>query len=380
MREKNRVIVRSCSLRLLETRWHGGGGRATRCHTIHQRFLRTSTPAVRRCDSSMRQPSDVVQFAPLKPHTVPKRIVFGSCSSQTEDLSYWDRISAAAPDLVILMGDNVYGNRDGGVDKAYQQLKNNCHPSCFRRAAAQTPIIATLDDNDYIHPEGKDAAIGAFLRFFQIPTTDERWTPNRGVYTSYLWGMANQLQVILLDVRYWKSPFRKSSSSSSDWGPYTSDTADVHKTMLGTDQWQWLEQQLEIPVQLRLIVSPIQVLAVGHGWDCWNLLPYERARLLSLISTHATKTSAKTIVLSGDRHVAGFYQKDDLFEVTSSSLTHSVPQGRLDHEVDPTRIGGMVHVNNFGLLELDWDDKELEVSIRRADTGEVVGKEWTRRI
>ena len=56
------------------------------------------------------------QSTERKHNHVPKRIVFGSCSSQTLDLSYWERIFAIAPDLVIIMGDNVYGKEEGGVE------------------------------------------------------------------------------------------------------------------------------------------------------------------------------------------------------------------------------------------------------------------------
>jgi alkaline phosphatase D len=317
-----------------------------------------------------------VQFTPLKElmtTTAPKRIVFGSCSSQTEDLSYWERILAISPDLVILMGDNVYG-KDGGLEQAYVQLKS--HPSFRRVVCSATPLIATLDDNDYYHSGGnKEAAKREFLRFLQIPESDQRWMPNRGVYTSYMW--TNQLHVVLLDVRYSKSPFLSSSSCVSGGPPYIPDD-NSSKTVLGTDQWHWLEQQLKIPVKLRLIVSPMQVLAEGHFWDCWNMFPRERERLLSLLSAD----SSTNIILSGDRHVAGLYQKDGLREVTSSSLTHSVPPGRLDHEVDSTRVGDFAYVNNFGLAELNWDNEDVavQVSIRRADTGDTVGKEWTWNI
>lgn len=326
-----------------------------------------------------------VQCAPLNKSTArnynnnePKRIVFGSCSSQMLDLSYWERILAISPDLVILMGDNVYG-KDGGVEQAYEQWKR--HPSFLRMTSSATPIIATLDDNDYYHLEGNmDAAKGAFLHFFQIPKSDERWRPNRGVYTSYVW--TDRLQVILLDVRYSKSPFLQTTTTGSGergGSPRYIPDRDTSKTMLGAEQWQWLERQLKVPVKIRLIVSPIQVLAEGHCWDCWNLFPRERERLLALLSA---ADGTKTILLSGDRHVAGFYQKDGLYEVTSSSLTHSVPFGLLDQEVDPTRIGGLVHVNNFGLAEVDWDNKNVvvQVSIQRADTGDIIGKEWMRKI
>jgi alkaline phosphatase D len=332
---------------------------------------------------------DLFSFAPLRSNTPPRRIVFGSCSSQDEDLSYWKRISALSPELVILMGDNVYGRRDG-LHSAYATLGGQCD---FQQAARSIPIIATLDDNDYnYHPDGMEAAKALFLDFFQVPSSDTRRVSQRGVYNSYVWA-DNQLQIICLDVRYHKTPFLQ-SGWQNDKGPYVQEySRSSNSTMLGTDQWSWLEEQLKLDVRLRLICSPIQVLAEGHGWDCWNLMPRERDRLLSLVQSTTSLDRApqypnKTLFLTGDRHVAAFYQKGAFFEVTSSSLTHSVPTGLLDHEVDPTRVTDFVQCNNFGLLDIDWGmegsetttntDPNLAVSIRRADNGKVAGEGWTR--
>ena len=41
--------------------------------------------------------------------------------------------------------------------------------------------------------------------------------------------------------------------------------------MLGAAQWAWLRAQLLQPAELRLIVSSVQVLAEGHGWEGWDL-------------------------------------------------------------------------------------------------------------
>jgi hypothetical protein len=77
------------------------------------------------------------------PSQVPCRIIFGSCSDETEDLGYWHRFSDLQPDLVVLMGDNVYNHN---LKEAYQVLGQ--HPS-FQKAREELCILATLDDNDY---------------------------------------------------------------------------------------------------------------------------------------------------------------------------------------------------------------------------------------
>ena len=59
--------------------------------------------------------------------------------------------------------------------------------------------------------------------------------------------------------------------------------------MLGAAQWAWLRAQLLQPAELRLIVSSVQVLAEGHGWEGWDNLPLERTKLLGLIDETAAR-------------------------------------------------------------------------------------------
>ena len=390
-------------------------------------------------------------IAPPQLKSFPKRICFGSCSSQHDgDLSYWDRIIETRPDLILLMGDNVYAppktqpqdieenpfneednniknryNSEGSrrrsiMHASYQKLGAN---ASFLRASGSIPILPTLDDNDYnwrnldAHAMTKEemnqeleAAKQAFLHFFQIPPSDARWNLGRGVYTSYdfylrqdgsmdTWCSSSsnepyrpsssienivwRLQIILLDVRRQKSPFVKRPVQTDEdtedigIGPYVASSGD-NDTMLGARQWKWLEAQLTevkmIPPNLRIFVSPIQVLSDGqHGWDCWSLFPRERERLLSLLQSQ----NSPTILLSGDRHVAAFYHPEetfagnDLVEVMSSSLTHSVPKGILDHETDSRRRGDFIHENNFGVLDIGMESL-YRLSIHCAKTGKSI--------
>jgi alkaline phosphatase D len=150
------------------------------------------------------------------------------------------------------------------------------------------------------------------------------------------------------------------------------DTVNRDKQMLSSDQWAWLEEQVKRPTNVRLVVSSIQVLAEGRKG--WRMLPYERTRLVNLLQNETTTT----VLLTGDRHVGGFYHYDTLVEVTASSWTHSVPFGAFNNcssaqtcdEFDERRIGDFVRVNNFGSIEWDWENFTMTVSLRRAETSQ----------
>ena len=310
-------------------------------------------------------------FLPL-PANTPQRIIFCSCSCQSEDLSYWDTLVAQQADLVLLLGDNVYGGENiKDLKAAYKVLGSHFS---FQRACQSVPLLATLDDNDYGNGGdacaknlNKDKAKQLFLDFFGVSRSDERWRHNRGVYTSKRW--QDDLEIIMLDLRYNKSPFLDTDDPGAPGKQcHITDYNDKGKTMLGDEQWEWLKRKLEEPCSLRLLVSPLQVLAQGHGFECWKMLPYERERLISMLKD----SKGTTIILSGDRHASAFYQVHNLVEVTSSSLTHTVTPGLLDNEVDITRSSDFIYCNNFGRIDIDWERRKVNVSIRRTDSGENV--------
>ena len=142
--------------------------------------------------------------------------------------------------------------------------------------------------------------------------------------------------------------------------------ADPGKTMLGDVQWRWLEEQLRAEAQLRLIVSGIQVLADGHGWERWGNLPRERDRLLRSI----TQSGAGGVVfLSGDRHIGALYRESrglpyPLYEITSSGITHPWAGAA---EAGPNRIGALVTQPHFGSIQIDWAARVLLLSLRGLD-------------
>ena len=142
--------------------------------------------------------------------------------------------------------------------------------------------------------------------------------------------------------------------------------ADPAKSMLGDVQWRWLEEQLRAKAQLRLIVSGIQVLAEGHGWERWGNLPRERERLYRMI-VHSG--AAGVVFLSGDRHIGALYREArglpyPLHEVTSSGITHP---WRDAAEAGPNRLGPLVTQPHFGTVDIDWPARRLELRLRGQD-------------
>ena len=325
----------------------------------------------------------------------------GSCADQEKPQHFWPTISNATPDVFIFNGDIVYGDCENvtncdALPMAWKKLSQN---QLFRQAVAAVPMIGVLDDHDYgandCH-EGlpkfeawKQFAKSIFLERFGIPLDDvRRYRP--GVYRAWAFGPpGRRTQIVTLDIRWFRSPFVPTDCrmcpGKERYVPYNKTNgpgggSGTHPTILGESQWTWLEGVLREPAELRFIVSTIQILPRGHGWERWGLIPSEVDRLVKLIA----KTQARgVILLSGDRHTGGIYRVQradalappyDLIEVTSSSLTHSF---RADEdEPGALRLGGQAHENNFGGIAIDWDAKTVHLDLRTSDTCGTSRQKW----
>lgn len=310
--------------------------------------------------------------------TAPTLIAFGSCANQGRQQPIWDAVVASRPDLFVFLGDNIYGDTtDMAVLRSkYAQLAGK--PG-YQRLLQSTPVIATWDDHDYgANDAGADYPMKSeskqvFLDFFGEPADSERRLRDGGVYTAYSYGSEEQrVQVILLDTRWDRSPISRVSDAEQAErdkvyaGPYTATTGQGAR-ILGEDQWQWLESQLRQPAIVRLIATSIPFLQDGTGWETWANFPDERQRLIALIEdTHANGV----IFMTGDTHRAQFSRRTQgvpypLWEVDSSGLTENwewvAP--------DTNRLGGYYVEDNYGLIRINWekDDPEITMEMRAVD-------------
>ena len=138
-----------------------------------------------------------------------------------------------------------------------------------------------------------------------------------GVYHAEIHGPIGQrVQIILLDTRTFRAPLEPTNDWNAPGKERYMPDPDPAKTMLGEAQWRWLRAQLEQPAELRLIVSSVQVLAEGHGFERWGNLPLERQKLFDLI---AESGASDVVFLSGDRHFGALYHRPGTARRTRST-------------------------------------------------------------
>lgn len=317
------------------------------------------------------------------------RIAFASCADQDKPLPIFDKIADLKPELYIAMGDNIYADlkREPGLDemasmrKKYEKLA--ALPG-WQRLMKTCPMLFTWDDHDYgkndigaEYPH-KDESQQIFLDFFNVPKDSPRRT-QKGVYNSAVIGpVGKRVQVILMDTRYFRSKLKKADRPipGTRIVPYLPNT-DPNATMLGAEQWKWLEERLKRPAEIRLLISSIQLVADEHPHEKWANLPLERDRLYKLIRD--TKANG-LIVLSGDRHLGEISMDPKaigypLFDITSSGLNQGTKTWRAPTDPNKHRIGIMSHGDNFGIVTIDWsDDPKISLQVRDIE-GEIALKE-----
>ena len=227
------------------------------------------------------------------------RITCGSCSKQQLPQPIWEAIVEDQPQLFIYMGDNIYGDsRDMSVLKAkWDQQK--AIPG-YTKLSQTCPVVATWDDHDFGENDAgreypfKKESQQLFLDFLNEPADSLR-RKREGVYASYLYGPVGQrVQIILLDTRYFRSPLKKVENSYPKavgiGGPYV-PTDDPEQEILGQAQWKWLEEQLQVPAEVRFIVSSIQVLPMEQQYEKLQNFPLQRRKLFGLLRRTQTENA-----------------------------------------------------------------------------------------
>ena len=297
-------------------------------------------------------------------------IGFGSCITEKREQPIWKAIKEENIDEFFFMGDNVYGDSDDGLliemKESYKKQKNMFPDWVFSKK-----LNAIWDDHDYGKNDGgfeyplKQEAQAMFLEFWNVAKDDPRHL-REGIYFSEekeIFGRT--INLIALDTRYHRSFLDQVDK------PY-SPTQDKTKTILGETQWKWLEETLKEESDLIIVVSSIQILPTNHGFEKWHNFPHERIKLLNLLKSK----DKPVILLSGDRHKAGFYKDGDIIEITSSSMNKPISKpiaflwDFLDKETDDLLQGEMYSQENYGVIRFKKD--QISVFLKDIDGKEIL--------
>lgn len=269
------------------------------------------------------------------------KIALASCC-KLQSLSpqpVWDELRAASPDALLLLGDNVYLDRDDHDDPAAlaaelarlyaAQLAEPHFAALLADLRARgKPLFATYDDHDFLGndrcgaefpPALRHAARDALIAAFDPPRTGAE------VYSSQA---LDPVRLIVLDSRWHR-------------GSVAATSADPD-ALLGAAQWAWLEAELARRDTPYVMVASSTTF---HAWrsEAWEFYPAAFERLRALLARRAG-----ALLCAGDIHANGLYDDSGVIEVVCSGVARR-----------GLRFGGLRR--NFGLLDFGADGLHIRL-------------------
>jgi len=292
---------------------------------------------------------------------------FGSCHKMDKPNSdvILKTIAAEKPDGFIWLGDIVYGEDGNSKDLktkfdllskkvAYQNLKQN------------TKVYGIWDDHDYGINDGgadyvnKSESRRELFSFLELPK-DHRAYQREGAYQAYtIQTDKHHVKLILLDNRYFKTPYVKSKNNRQQY------RKDRKGTLLGKSQWAWLEKQLKNSnAKVHVFGCGIQLLSNKHRFEKWSNYPKERKKMLRLLQKYKVKNP---IFLTGDRHMSELSLANigytSLIDATSSGMTEALTYNLT--EENPYRISPTIGQNSYGQLIIDWTQNRISILFKNS--------------
>ncbi len=270
------------------------------------------------------------------------------------------------PDYCVWLGDNVYADTYTDADVIKTQLAVLNEKPGFQDLKRNSAFLVTWDDHDYgFNNAGKNYPLKEKSRaihreFWELE--EEVPEERQGVYYAKIKEQPNgkRIQFIMLDGRYNKTkPSKK---------------GDV----LGEEQWQWLEEQLDKPADLRFIVSGFQILLdKPTKWEAWVKLGKSRQRLFDMIKRRELKG---VVFLTGDQHYVEVLRKEkaigyDAYEIMAAGINKTEKAGKTKLRV----MDADETLHSAPLLNIHWNGiGEIGPHIEFTNTDVVSGKETSR--
>jgi phosphodiesterase/alkaline phosphatase D-like protein len=293
------------------------------------------------------------------------RVAVGGCARVGSNGRVFDAIRAQDPDLVLLLGDLYYGNVGVPEVSRFRRhlervLTRPAQSTLYRSA----PVAYVWDDHDY-GPDGADGssptrgpvrqAYGEYVPHYDLPAGD-----GGPIYQAFTIG---RVRFVVTDLRSARDP------ASEPDGPA--------KTMLGTAQRAWLEQELaDAADRYALVVLVSSVPWIGDpraGADGWMGYASEREQLARSMAAHGVRN---LLMLGGDAHMVAI---DDGSHTAygggpSFPLMHAAALDQLGStKGGPYSEGAYPGSGQFGTLDVQDDGRRLVVTLTgRRWNGDVI--------
>lgn len=323
---------------------------------------RVETPGGARLDGRFRTYND----GPLS-----FRLAFASCASTASNHRIFDTIRETTPDLFVHMGDlhylNISRNDSNAFRRAYDRVLDSPRQSALYRA---TPIAYMFDDHDF----GSNNADSTWASRAAAEAVYKENVPHYplapGAETLQQAFDIGRVRVIVTDTRSARTP---------------PTIAREERTMLGSAQLKWLENELEKAREAPLViwVNTVPWITKSNESTVEGWAPYalERTRLADHIAKLGL--NAKLVMLSGDGHMASLDDGSNSAYMSSAApdargfvVVHAAPLDRWPRTKGGPYSHGVSRRNHqFGLIDVADTGSALDVTISTRDAlGGVLGR------
>lgn len=282
------------------------------------------------------------------------RLAFGGGAGYVpENERAFDTIRQANPNVLILLGDNVYSDAPKSpAMQHYCYYRRQARPE-FSRLVAETPVFSIWDDHDFglndcvpgpeiEVPAWKRAVYGVFRNNWVNPAYGGGDAQPGCYYDFYL----GDVHFIMLDGRYYRNL----------------DPEKGEVSMLGPVQREWFLKTLgESKGTFKVICSPVPWVfeAKGDSKDTWNGFREERGIIFDFLAEHKIEG---VLLMSADRHRSDLWRIDrengySLYEFNSSRLTNQHVHGTMEQA-----LFSYNKKQSFGLVDFDTMAQDPTVS------------------
>ncbi len=242
----------------------------------------------------------------------------GGAGYVPENERAFDTIRGMDPDVLLLLGDNVYSDDpESPPMQHYCYYRRQARPE-FSALVAQTPVYSIWDDHDFglnDCVEGPEIDVPAWKRSVFRVFRNNWINPGYGggeahpgcYYDFYI----GDVHFIMVDGRYYRN--------------LSPEKGEV--SMLGAVQREWLLQTLaESKGTFKVLCSPVPWVfeAKGDSKDTWNGFRAERKAIFDLLGE---KSIEGVLLMSADRHRSDLWRIEreghyPFYEFSSSRLTN----------------------------------------------------------
>ena len=263
-------------------------------------------------------------------------IAVASCMNDRWDKkqiqNMWKGLLSFQPDLILLIGDNVYADRyipevnPKHLEKRYLETWKTLP---IYKSSSLLPILAIWDDHDYGMGNGnksfkhKRFITNLFRDFFPLPKNSRHLQKGPGISFRVQTPYQNFL---FMDGR----SYRDQNSQGSLWG---------HQ------QEKWLNQNLK-QRELNWIISGGQVFGKHHQFESLERdFPRHFKRLMK-------KLKKPTLVVSGDRHLGELLKepRSPIYELTTSPIHAKIYPRHKDFKESKRHIHHVPNQLNFAII------------------------------